>query len=240
MSSGDFSFGDYTSTYTSPTIPTFPDPLNLQPIQPSPQSAYPSHVSHQPGYVPNTGTFPPQTQQRIGGSGVDVGVGEKRKAEHQAVPNSSNRMLSFEEQSRLAAEEDKRKRNTAASARFRVKKKQREQALEKSAKEMSDKVSMLETRISALETENKWLKSLVTEKHGGGKDDILKKLLKEFSSAQENGKSGSDQHSDNGDGISSRGSSISGGSSIASSITAAPAGSEDGSSNLLKRARKKE
>ncbi|KAK4451817.1 regulatory protein cys-3 [Podospora aff. communis PSN243] len=161
--SSDFSFGDFGSTYTSPTIPSFPDSLgNLQPIQPNPQTAYPPPVSqHQPGYVPSA--------PRIGG--------EKRKAEPISPPN---RMLSFEEASRLAAEEDKRKRNTAASARFRIKKKQREQALEKSAKEMTEKVTALEGRISALETENKWLKSLVTEKHGG-KDDILKKLLKEFS-----------------------------------------------------------
>jgi hypothetical protein len=95
-------------------------------------------------------------------------------------------VLSFEEASRLAAEEDKRKRNTAASARFRIKKKQREQALEKSAKEMTEKVTMLEGRISALETENKWLKSLVTEKHGG-REDILQKLLKEVA-AQEAGR----------------------------------------------------
>jgi len=163
MAPGDFSFGDFGSTYTSPTIPSFPESLgNLQPIQPNPQTAYPPPVSqHQPGYVPSS--------PRIGG--------EKRKAELISPPN---RMLSFEDASRLAAEEDKRKRNTAASARFRIKKKQREQALEKSAKEMTDKVTALENRISALETENKWLKSLVTEKHGG-KDDILKKLLKEFS-----------------------------------------------------------
>ncbi|KAK3320735.1 hypothetical protein B0T19DRAFT_246620 [Cercophora scortea] len=150
---GDFNFGDYTSTYASPTISTFTDNLgNLQPIQPSPQTAYPPTVpQHQPG---------------------------------------SSRMLSFEEASRLAAEEDKRKRNTAASARFRIKKKQREQALEKSAKEMTDKVTALEGRISALETENKWLKSLVTEKHGG-KDDILKKLLKEFSASSNGSSNGS-------------------------------------------------
>jgi hypothetical protein len=98
-------------------------------------------------------------------------------------------VLSFEDASRLAAEEDKRKRNTAASARFRIKKKQREQALEKSAKEMSDKVTMLEGRISALETENKWLKSLVTEKHGG-RDDILEKLLKEVASGEGGTKGG--------------------------------------------------
>jgi hypothetical protein len=113
-----------------------------------------------------------------------VVVVEEHEAEsisgHAHAPNG--RVLSFEDASRLAAEEDKRKRNTAASARFRIKKKQREQALEKSAKEMTDKVTMLEGRISALETENKWLKSLVTEKHGG-RDDILDKLLKEVASS---------------------------------------------------------
>ncbi|KAH6851270.1 hypothetical protein B0I37DRAFT_429845 [Chaetomium sp. MPI-CAGE-AT-0009] len=192
----DFSFGDYSSNFTSPTGPAFPDALgNLQPIQPSPQTAYPAQVPHQQhhqptGYVPGDGVV-------VGGAGPG-GVGKKRKAEstisgHAHAPNG--RVLSFEDASRLAAEEDKRKRNTAASARFRIKKKQREQALEKSAKEMTDKVTMLEGRISALETENKWLKSLVTEKHGG-RDDILDKLLKEVaassSSSQEDGKGSKD------------------------------------------------
>jgi hypothetical protein len=185
MSPGDFSFGDYSSNFTSPTGPAFPDALgNLQPIQPNPQAAYSAPVPHQQhhhqpaGYVPGGGAVP-------NGGGVVV---EKRRTEsisshgHAAhVPNG--RVLNFEDASRVAAEEDKRKRNTAASARFRIKKKQREQALEKSAKEMQEKVTMLEGRISALETENKWLKGLVTEKHGG-RDDILDKLLKEVASSQ--------------------------------------------------------
>lgn len=73
--------------------------------------------------------------------------------------------IEINEISRHAAEEDKRRRNTAASARFRMKKKQREQALEKSAKEMSDKLAKLENRIRMLETENKWLKDLITAKN---------------------------------------------------------------------------
>ena len=176
MSPGDFNFADY-STYTSPTIPSFPDSLgNLQPIHPNPQSAYPTPVSHhqpvqQPGYVPPT----PQL-----GAGVVVGTKRRTESTSSASGVHGGRSLSFEEQSRLAAEEDKRKRNTAASARFRIKKKQREQALEKSAKEMTEKVTQLEGRIQALETENKWLKGLVTDKHGGSKEDILK-LLREFS-----------------------------------------------------------
>ncbi|KAH8589952.1 hypothetical protein B0O99DRAFT_635755 [Bisporella sp. PMI_857] len=85
-------------------------------------------------------------------------VGEKRKTAQAASPTS------YEDSARLAAEEDKRRRNTAASARFRVKKKQREAALEKSAKEMADKVSAFEEKITKLELENKWLRDLVTRK----------------------------------------------------------------------------
>ncbi|KAF1799154.1 hypothetical protein FB192DRAFT_1395217 [Mucor lusitanicus] len=63
-----------------------------------------------------------------------------------------------------AIEEDKRKRNTAASARFRMKKKLREQALEQTAKEMTIKAEALEKRVIELEKEAKWLRALVVEK----------------------------------------------------------------------------
>ncbi|KAL8733313.1 MAG: hypothetical protein Q9166_002137 [cf. Caloplaca sp. 2 TL-2023] len=88
--------------------------------------------------------------------------GSKRAASA-ASPSSNN---SHDGSSRIAAEEDKRRRNTAASARFRVKKKQREQALEKTAKELNDKTANLEQRIGQLQTENEWLKNLITEKKG--------------------------------------------------------------------------
>ncbi|CAG8713284.1 1620_t:CDS:1, partial [Ambispora leptoticha] len=65
---------------------------------------------------------------------------------------------------RLAADEDKRRRNTAASARFRVKKKLREQTLEKTAKDMTAKAEALEGRVKELELEIKWLRSLIVEK----------------------------------------------------------------------------
>lgn len=101
--------------------------------------------------------------------------GDKLKAE---AMNGAGRGMHFEEVSRKAAEEEKRKRNTAASARFRIKKKQREQALEKSAKEMTDKVTGLENKVSQLETENKWLKNLLVEKNEGSED--ISALWKEF------------------------------------------------------------
>ncbi|KAI9820576.1 MAG: hypothetical protein M1826_000879 [Phylliscum demangeonii] len=107
-------------------------------------------------------------------------TGDKRKAgtaddsQLSFDDGTSSAAFSPDEATRLAAEEDKRRRNTAASARFRVKKKQREQTLERTAKEMTDKVSQLEARIGQLETENKWLKNLITEKNrnegsGGGR-----------------------------------------------------------------------
>ncbi|SNX84172.1 uncharacterized protein MEPE_02880 [Melanopsichium pennsylvanicum] len=66
------------------------------------------------------------------------------------------------EANRLAIEEDKRRRNTAASARFRIKKKQREAALESAAKELQQRLADLEAENARLRTENGWLKSLIT------------------------------------------------------------------------------
>lgn len=63
-----------------------------------------------------------------------------------------------------AIEEDKRRRNTAASARFRMKKKEREAELERRTRDMTDRCEELQKRISALETENRWLRELITER----------------------------------------------------------------------------
>jgi len=63
--------------------------------------------------------------------------------------------------------EDKRRRNTAASARFRLKKKEREAALEKKAKDLEVKVNELEKECETLRRENGWLKGLVVGVTGG-------------------------------------------------------------------------
>ncbi|KAG2184840.1 hypothetical protein INT43_000753 [Umbelopsis isabellina] len=77
-------------------------------------------------------------------------------------------------------DDDKRRRNTAASARFRVKKKQREQALEHTAKEMTEKSERLEVRVKELELEIKWLRSLLLEKDArqSDKSDAVSKTDK--------------------------------------------------------------
>lgn len=62
------------------------------------------------------------------------------------------------------SEFDKRRRNTAASARFRIKKKLKEKQLERSVRELSELTMTLEKKIQTLEMENRLLRNLVVEK----------------------------------------------------------------------------
>ncbi|KAG8405209.1 hypothetical protein J3458_021879 [Metarhizium acridum] len=161
ISAGDFNFADFNNAYAAaPHMNAFSDSAQgFQPLQPSHQVQIP----HQ------------QPQFRQG----NARAGDKRKPDAMvSAPFPAPQQMNFEDASRVAAEEDKRRRNTAASARFRIKKKQREQALEKSAKEMTEKVTALENKVAQLETENKWLKNLLVEKNEGS-DDITA-LWKEF------------------------------------------------------------
>jgi hypothetical protein len=77
----------------------------------------------------------------------------------------------------------KRLCNTAASARFRVKKRLREQGLERSAREKKEKLAALEARVRQLEAENKWLKSLIIEKYNTKEDIVV--LRESFRSKKE-------------------------------------------------------
>ncbi|KAK8077755.1 hypothetical protein PG996_003925 [Apiospora saccharicola] len=136
----DFNFAHYPNAPVS----SYTEGLALQPLQPSSQSVYPPAAAQQSPYgIPSEAASKPAAPSH---------------------PARRSRQMSLEEQSRVAAEEDKRRRNTAASARFRVKKKAREQALEQREKELGEEVSELKKRITHLETENKWLKNLVMGK----------------------------------------------------------------------------
>ncbi|KAJ5339258.1 hypothetical protein MYU51_000947 [Penicillium brevicompactum] len=141
--------------------PVAPAPVaNQAPIQPAPISA------------PKVAPAPPAHSM----SPPAPVIGTKRK-------NSAKSTESAEEAGRHMAEEDKRRRNTAASARFRVKKKQREAALEQTVKETTDKNDILEARVSQLELENHWLRGLIMEKNGADEQseqdisDMFKKFL---------------------------------------------------------------
>lgn len=162
---GDFSFPEFNFDNTHPSPYTH-------------TSVLPTPIQTQHHYFPTASTVASPTAIEPPTPTTAANNAQKRKASSSPLNSDS-----LEEDSRAAAEEDKRRRNTAASARFRVKKKQREQALEKSAKEMSDKVAALEGRINQLETENKWLKNLVTEKNES-KEDIAT-LWKKYSAEKE-------------------------------------------------------
>ncbi|KAH9836515.1 uncharacterized protein C8Q71DRAFT_758301 [Rhodofomes roseus] len=61
----------------------------------------------------------------------------------------------------VAIAEDKRRRNTAASARFRIKKKQWSLNLERTISDLSSRVQELEVEAAELRRENGWLKEIV-------------------------------------------------------------------------------
>jgi hypothetical protein len=82
----------------------------------------------------------------------------------------------------VEADEDKRKRNQAASARFRQKKKQREQQLMETSREMQDRTKKLEAENDGLKKENIFLKKLLVEKvdHMSEEDrEMLRKATSE-------------------------------------------------------------
>ncbi|OCK81739.1 hypothetical protein K432DRAFT_294820 [Lepidopterella palustris CBS 459.81] len=162
----DFQFPDFSS---------YPNSIGDHSLPNLPQAQVDNYALQSYG-SPVSNSLSPVSPQ------FDPSPGDKRKLDAIADPNG----VHIEEASRIAAEEDKRRRNTAASARFRVKKKQREQALEKSAKEMSEKVNSLETKVTQLEMENKWLKSLITEKNDS-MANISEMYKKHQESGQENG-----------------------------------------------------
>lgn len=77
-------------------------------------------------------------------------------------------------------DDEKRRRNTAASARFRIKKKLREQEMEKNHKMMQQRLADQEDRIKQLEMENSWLRNLVVEKNTARDSTSLGRLRQEL------------------------------------------------------------
>ena len=146
-------------------------PPAVQPALPS--SAYPQGANYASPVASSPLSAHSSSQQAV----------LKRKAE--SVTAASPQGSPPDQQSRLAAEEDKRRRNTAASARFRVKKKQREQALERTVKEVNDRNTALEAKINHLETENKWLKNLITEKNGKQTKEEMAEAYQKFRTESE-------------------------------------------------------
>ncbi|KAH3668285.1 hypothetical protein OGAPHI_002039 [Ogataea philodendri] len=86
--------------------------------------------------------------------------------------------VSFLGEPKEYVETDKRRRNTAASARFRIKKKLKEQEMERNLKELTDLSKNLELKIQQLEMENRLLRNLVVEKGSQRDSEELERLRK--------------------------------------------------------------
>lgn len=78
----------------------------------------------------------------------------------------------------VEADEGKRKRNQAASARFRQKKKQREQHLMETSRDMQEKTRKLEAENEGLKKENLFLKKLLVERVDHMSEEDREMLLK--------------------------------------------------------------
>ena len=99
--------------------------------------------------------------------------------ESQESPMSLEQEQAFEQQSPSESSvEDKRKRNTAASARFRINKKMKEQQMQQKSKELQDRVTGLEKKLKTLEMENKCLKNLIVKQNEQKNSDLLENIKK--------------------------------------------------------------
>lgn len=76
----------------------------------------------------------------------------------------------------MSLELDKRRRNTAALARFRIKKKMKEKQMEERIVDLNNTVKDFEQKITRLEMENKLLRNLIIEKGLQKSEDEVKQL----------------------------------------------------------------
>ncbi|CCE85582.1 Piso0_005192 [Millerozyma farinosa CBS 7064] len=111
-------------------------------------------------------------------SQYDVSFSNHQRAASRASTISSTSSSTSAALGPIDSDLDKRRRNTAASARFRIKKKLKERQMESEISTLNDHIKKSESKIQQLEMENKLLKNLIIEK-GSQKSEYELKLLKE-------------------------------------------------------------
>lgn len=161
------SFQPYPAALPYPNFPAFDQPAQVE----APLNSEPVTSSKA------TKTKAPKKGKKVSTPAVAAAAPVEQSAE--TTPDSTT----SPEDGQVPEVDDKRRRNTLASglsdrfaleilsyldvgqtARFRVKKKEREQALAKNAKELQDKVAVLEKEVDLLKKENGWLRGLIVEK----------------------------------------------------------------------------
>jgi len=145
---------NHGAPYPAPSLPTshssFPSATER-----------PASFSHQ---SPSDDVYPPAKRSRTRKTSVSTIASPEEYREDTPGPNG--------QPTNLSAAEDKRRRNTAASARFRLKKKEREAALEGKSKELETRVNELERECEGLRRENGWLKGLVVGVTGAAQGPV--------------------------------------------------------------------
>jgi len=131
---------------------------------PVPSSANPSHPQHGVMVHDTPMSAPPEKKPRTTTRKVSAPISRDMSVETEEADDA---FPSNGHSTPLTPAEDKRRRNTAASARFRLKKKERELAMDKKAKDLENRVGELERECEALRRENGWLKGLVVGVTGG-------------------------------------------------------------------------
>jgi hypothetical protein len=152
------------------------DPFLVSPTGLNPHTFHPSDLTGQNKADIARGaendTSPPSKRSRTRKASTSTSQSYSRKS---SEVNDSDSVFPDAEPNLttpLTAAEDKRRRNTAASARFRMKKKEREIATEKRCKELEGRVGELERECEGLRRENGWLKGLVVGVTGGNPSSV--------------------------------------------------------------------
>ena len=114
------------------------------------------------------------------GNGDIVPIKQQESVKHDIhstfdLPKPFSRPIKKETAS-ASATDDNRKRNTAASARFRIKKKMKEQEMERRAKELEERVVNLEKKLKAAELENRCLKNIIFQQNQQKGDELLQSI----------------------------------------------------------------
>ncbi|KII86742.1 hypothetical protein PLICRDRAFT_43402 [Plicaturopsis crispa FD-325 SS-3] len=125
----------------------------------APPIPYPMSDSQHPR--PQRARYPPIT---TGGPSMARGTSfspESSSPGPSAVTSASASPADIPEIEPSETAEEKRRRNTAASARFRTKKKHRTLALEQSITDLTGRAEELEREVAELRRENDWLKEIV-------------------------------------------------------------------------------
>ncbi|KAJ3813944.1 hypothetical protein F5876DRAFT_62733 [Lentinula aff. lateritia] len=142
------SFGSIPSQYQWPPPPTFSQQQQSFPYNQSGMSTHASGYPHLPPINTNAAMGTPDTSS----AAVAMSSG--------SPPTAVSRTES-PDPTDPGVTEDKRRRNTAASARFRIKKKQRNLNLERTVSDLTGRADELEKEAADLRRENGWLKEIV-------------------------------------------------------------------------------